>query len=306
MRILFHCPSMHKLAEALCNGGARLGEIDWKKFPDGWPDVFIHDVERIRGADVMFLASFHRPEDIFEQWGVMCALARYGARSLTVILPFFPVGTMERVDVPGQLATAKTLARMFSSIPATHGAGVPRLITFDIHATSEQFYFDDRLQVELMSAVPIFLRRLKEFEKERGETCMIGFPDEGAAKRFGAMFPGRDLVVCRKVRDGIKRIVSIVRGDPKGRHVVFVDDQIQSGETLLEGRNVVVEHGAANVSVFSTHPVMPRYAFLKFTPDKFVKVWVTDSVPETVMYLNREPLECLSLAPTLRNLLFRP
>ena len=32
---------------------------------------------------------------------------RYLARSFTVILPYFPTGTMERVDREGQIATAK-------------------------------------------------------------------------------------------------------------------------------------------------------------------------------------------------------
>ena len=32
---------------------------------------------------------------------------RYLARSFTLILPYFPTGTMERVDTEGQIATAK-------------------------------------------------------------------------------------------------------------------------------------------------------------------------------------------------------
>ena len=34
---------------------------------------------------------------------------RYMARSFTFILPYFPTGTMERVDTEGQVATAKVL-----------------------------------------------------------------------------------------------------------------------------------------------------------------------------------------------------
>jgi hypoxanthine-guanine phosphoribosyltransferase len=36
------------------------------------------------------------------------------------------------------------------------------------------------------------------------------------------------------VRDGNKRIVQLKEGDPKGRHVVIVDDLVQSGGTLIE------------------------------------------------------------------------
>jgi hypothetical protein len=35
----------------------------------------------------------------------------------------------------------------------------------------------------------------------------IAFPDDGAAKRFGYMFDGFDIVICGKKRDGNKRKV---------------------------------------------------------------------------------------------------
>jgi phosphoribosylpyrophosphate synthetase len=41
-------------------------------------------------------------------------------------------------------------------------------------------------------------------------------------------------VICTKVRDGNKRIVQLKEGDPTGRHVVIVDDLVQSGGTLIE------------------------------------------------------------------------
>lgn len=47
----------------------------------------------------------------------MYSLPGYWAKSLTLVLPYFPTGTMERVDYEGQIATAKTLARMLSAIP---------------------------------------------------------------------------------------------------------------------------------------------------------------------------------------------
>lgn len=36
-------------------------------------------------------------------------------------------------------------------------------------------------------------------------------------------------VICTKVRDGDKRIVRLKEGEPRGRHVVIVDDLVQSG-----------------------------------------------------------------------------
>ena len=41
-------------------------------------------------------------------------------------------------------------------------------------------------------------------------------------------------MICTKVRDGAKRIVRLKEGEARGRHVVIVDDLVQSGSTLLE------------------------------------------------------------------------
>ena len=41
-------------------------------------------------------------------------------------------------------------------------------------------------------------------------------------------------MICTKVRDGDKRIVRLKEGEPRRRHVVIVDDLVQSGGTLIE------------------------------------------------------------------------
>lgn len=93
-------------------------------------------------------------------------LPRYCARSLVVVLPYFPTGTMERVDegmhtfarvhvakrmrgcsrvvrryvglVEGQIATAMSLARLLSSIPPL-GEGPAKVLIYDIHALGERY-----------------------------------------------------------------------------------------------------------------------------------------------------------------------
>ena len=44
---------------------------------------------------------------------------RYLARSFTVILPYFPTGTMERVDTEGQVATAKVKGTVFNLLSSS-------------------------------------------------------------------------------------------------------------------------------------------------------------------------------------------
>lgn len=51
----------------------------------------------IRNQHVAFLASFDNPSVIFEQISVIYALPRLFVGSFTLVLPFFPTGTLERV-----------------------------------------------------------------------------------------------------------------------------------------------------------------------------------------------------------------
>uniref|UniRef100_A0A6N2LDZ4 Phosphoribosyltransferase domain-containing protein n=1 Tax=Salix viminalis TaxID=40686 RepID=A0A6N2LDZ4_SALVM len=108
----------------------------------------------------------------------------------------------------GDVATAFTLARILSNIPASRG-GPTSLVTFDIHA----------LQA---SGAP------------DSDNIAIAFPDDGAWKRFHKQLQHFPTIICAKVREGDQRIVRIKEGNPQGRHAVIVDDLVQSGGTLVE------------------------------------------------------------------------
>lgn len=67
---------------------------------------------------------------------------------------------MERVEIEGQVATAHTMAMMFSAIPPSRSGPVDIFIV-DIHALQERFYFDPRSSViNPISAIQIFIHRL--------------------------------------------------------------------------------------------------------------------------------------------------
>ena len=79
-----------------CNGCAEEA-APRRKFADGFPNVFVKDATRIRNRHVAFLASFQDPGSIFEQLSVIYQLPRMFVGSFTLVLPYFPTGTAERV-----------------------------------------------------------------------------------------------------------------------------------------------------------------------------------------------------------------
>ncbi|KAG7596581.1 Ribose-phosphate pyrophosphokinase [Arabidopsis suecica] len=263
---LFHSDETRDLAERIVakSDCIELRSINWKKFDDGFPNLFIQNAQGIRGQHVAFLASFSSPAVIFEQLSVIYALPKLFVSSFTLVLPFFPTGTSERMEDEGDVATAFTLARILSNIPTSRG-GPTSLVTFDIHALQERFYFGDTILPCFESGIPLLKSRLQSLPDS--DNISIAFPDDGAWKRFHKQLQHYPTIVCNKVRMGDKRIVRIKEGDAEGRHVVIVDDLVQSGGTLIECQKVLAAHGAAKISAYVTHGIFPRSSWKRFKLD---------------------------------------
>jgi len=231
----------------------------------------------------------------------MFALPRYLVKSLLIVLPYYPTGTMERVDLEGQIATAYTLARILSLIPLTQ-SGPAKVLFYDIHALPNRFYFRDSVIPLLVSAIPTFISKLRNAHK--GEHIGIAFPDEGATKRFGKYFDKDfEIITCTKLRQGDQRIVTVKEGEPQGKHVFIIDDLTKTGGTLIECQQALLKRGASAVSAYVTHAVFPEESWRKFTNPKlapFKKVYITDSCPESASILDgKPPFEVISLAPSI-------
>lgn len=279
---------------------AKRGGIRWDRFPDSFPNLFIDKPHlTVRGKHLVFFASFFHPESMFAQLSVLYHLPRYCARSLVVVLPYFPTGTMERVDEEGQIATAMSLARLLSSIPPL-GEGPAKLLIYDIHALCERFYFGDNIIPMFETAIPLIIHQIKTTHKH--EDVAIAFPDEGAVKRFGGQFSEFDVITCSKVRgEGGKRIVTVKEGEPAGRHIFIIDDLVQTGGTLIECKNALLKQGATEVSAYVTHAIFPEDSWKRFTDPAdakpFKHFYITDSCPGVAAALkDKRPFSVLPLA----------
>eukprot|EP00898_Chlorokybus_atmophyticus_P007270 jgi/Chlat1/7544/Chrsp62S07034 len=316
---LFYAKEAEDLARQVAaqSGDIQLGAINWGQFQDGFPNLFIPDATRIRNRHVAFLASFHSPPVIFEQLSVIYALPRMFVRSFSLVLPFFPTGTVERMEDEGDIATAYTLARLLSKVPLSRG-GPTSVVIFDIHALQERFYFGDDVLPVFESGIPLLKRELRRLPD--ADRITIAYPDEGAWKRFNKQFGDFPEVICTKVRDGDKRLVQLKEGDPRGRHVVIVDDLVQSGGTLIECQastqrgmlcrcacvqKLLTAVGAAEVSAYATHGVFPNQSWRRFARGNkegvsFKRFWMTDSCPIIAREVaGQEPFEVISLASAI-------
>jgi len=272
--------------------------VSWGKFPDGTDKIEIggfHPSNEISGQHVLFLASFHNNDVTLSQFQVMIALLQSFVESLTIVLPYSPVGTMERVCTEGTIATANTYAYMFSNLP---NCGKPtRLMVYDLHTLQNRFYLHGTTVASLQTAIPLLIQRIANSNIDT-----IAFPDDGAAKRFGTLFPNYPIIICGKTRgENDTRKVVIQDGNAQDKNIVIVDDLVQSGGTLFECGKSLKAAGANSVSAYVTHAVFPNTSWKRFATggDRacFEKFWITDSIPTQASQLPKSDMfEVLSLS----------
>lgn len=276
MKTIIAHPRFDYLADELANSHPdtiQKGSADFLRFLDGTPNLKFPNVKNdIEHQDVTYIGDFSRMDELFEHYNTLFNLVKNTANKVRIIMPYFPMGTSERVERKWETETAHAFAHLISSLPSGRDAKNSVHI-FDIHALVEQSLFNpDRINAELHTTTGLL--ELEEWE-------VIVFPDDGAAKRFKDIFPDVPRVICGKVRDGDKRIVTIKEGNPAGKKVIIIDDLIQTGGTLIETAHVLRSAGASSVRAFAPHGVFPNDSHIRLARE-LNELVVTDSIPANI------------------------
>lgn len=269
--------------------------LRYTKFKDKWPNLFFTKVkELIKNKEVTYIWDFSRPEDLFMNLSIINWIVDSYANKVRIILPYFPVWTMERVDKDWEIATAKCFAEIMSNVPSWR-TWKTSIHILDIHALVERYLFDNhKVSVELHSAMSLLKEELK--------WKVPVFPDDWANKRFWCAF--EEKVICDKTRDWENRRVTIKEGDIKWKDAIIIDDLIQTWWTIIETSDVLKESWANSVTSFSTHWVFPEDSHLKVAAavDKLI---VTDSIPENIERAKDvDNMEVISIEPLIKDIIF--
>ena len=186
-----------------------------KKFGDGerYFKVDIADRMGFFGKDVVIVGSTHSDDDFNEVCRVGTAAAKYGARRIVYVIPFFGYSTMERAVKPGEIVTAKINARQLSQLP--QGDVRNCFLMMDIHTAGLIHYFEGEcLRFELY-AEPVLTRAVRDLALTNFmfASADLGRPPwvESFAKRFST-----SIAFVRKSRDFETTKVDDVIGDVAG------------------------------------------------------------------------------------------
>ena len=291
---IFACRQSRALAEKIAKSyGVELGNVEISNFSDGEFQPAL--VESVRGRRIFIIGStFPNSDNLMELLLMLDAAKRASARHITAVIPYFGWARQDRKDRPRVAIGAKLVANLLQT------AGATRIMTMDLHADQIQGFFEK--PVDHLYASTIFLPYIKELNLEN---ITIASPDMGGSKRAYAYskFLQSEVVICYKQRLKANIIDTMeLIGEVEGRHVILVDDMIDTGGTLAKAADIMLEKGALSVRAICTHPILSGQAFERIENSQLLELIVSDTIP-----LKRESskIKVVSCAPLFADVMHK-
>jgi ribose-phosphate pyrophosphokinase len=255
------------------------GGIYVKKFSDG--ELIVDIKDSVRGARVYIMTSPNSSDKIMALNLAIDAVRRASAKEIIVILPYFPYARQDKKDRARAPIGAKVIAEMIEN------RGADAVVTFELHADQIQGFF--KIPLTHIEGRYLFAHHIAEMVKEdkSGKEWVLCAPDAGASKRVKYL---RDLlkekfaiqmgyVVIDKTRVKANEIDDMVLiGNVAEKHVILVDDIVDTAGTLCKAADLIIDEGGASVRAIATHGVLSGKAYYNIGNSKLEKLIVSDSL----------------------------
>ncbi len=258
-------------------------------------EIFVEIQENVRGEDMFVIqsTSFPANDNLMELLVIIDALKRASARRITAVIPYFGYARQDRKVGPRTPISAKLVANLIT------GAGANRVLTVDLHAGQIQGFFD--IPTDNLYAMPVMVRDIKD-ALGHGDHLMVVSPDVGGVVRARALAKriGADLSIVDKRRDrpGESEVMNII-GDPEGRSCILIDDIIDSGGTICNAAEALMNAGAKEVVAYATHGVLSGGAVARIQSSVLKSLVVTDSIAATPDVMKCPNIRRISIAPLI-------
>jgi ribose-phosphate pyrophosphokinase len=264
-----------------------------RRFAD--EEVFVEINENVRGEDVFVVqsTSFPTNDNLMELLIIIDALRRASAKRITAVVPYFGYARQDRKPGPRTPISAKLVANLITT------AGADRVLAVDLHAGQIQGFFD--IPTDNLYAAPTMAADIQARYGD-GELMVVS-PDVGGVVRARALakrLNNAPLAIVDKRRDkpGQSEVMNII-GDVKGRTCIMIDDIIDSGGTLCNAAQALMDAGAASVTAYISHGVLTGAAVSRVTNSALKELVITDSILPTEETRASDRIRLLTIAPLI-------
>ncbi len=278
--------------------GIPLGQILVSRFSDG--EIRVQVGENARGLDVFIVQPTCAPvnENLMELLIMLDAFRRASARRITCVMPYYGYARQDKKVKPREPITARLVANLLEV------AGANRVLTVDLHAQQIQGFFN--LPVDHLYAGPLIGQHLIESGLAH-DNCVVVSPDVAGTPRAKALAEMLDVpfaIIAKRRPEPNKVEVMEVVGNVEGKTAIMIDDMVDTGGSLVQGAEALLERGATDVIACCTHPVLSGNAPERILHSPIRQLIVTDTIPVPPEKMN-EKITVLPVAPLLAEAILR-
>jgi ribose-phosphate pyrophosphokinase len=261
-----------ELARKICRYlNVELGRSEVFQFAN--ENIFVKILDNVREKDVYIVQPTCHPvnQSIMELLIMIDAFKRASAGRITAVVPYYAYGRSDKKDQPRVPITARLIADMITV------AGADRLLTMDLHQGQIQGFFN--IPVDELTAVHLLSNYFRQ--KELSELVVV--TDLGFAKRARSFAELLDaplaIIEKRRVGNLDRAELMNVIGEVRGRRAIIVDDEIDTGSTLLEIVRALEREGVTEIYACATHGLLSGPAIDRIRDSHLREVVLTDSIP---------------------------
>ena len=277
-------PASQDLAKRLVDElKAKLVQVFFKKFPDG--ESYIRIDGDVQDEDVLIVQTTNPPQDerMMQLFLLASAARDHGARRITAVVPYFAYSRQDKVFLPGEAFSAKTVVDILET------CGVAQIITVNAHnpAALESF----NIPVKDLSAIPLLAKYFKDQGFKGAVSLSMGKKGLATAEEAAKVLEGPcDYILTQRDCHTGKVTIEEKPLKVEDRVAIFFDDIISSGGTMTKAVSHAKKQGAEKVYAACVHPLLMEDAKEKIIQSGADDVVGTDSVPSPVSVVSIAPV----------------
>ena len=267
-----------KFAAEICRHlDVPLGRAEVTKFAND--NIFVKILENAREHDVFVVQSLVAApsvsDAILELLIMLDAFKRASAGRITAVMPYYAYGRSDKKDQPRVPITARLLADLIGV------AGADRFLAMDLHQMQIQGFFG--IPGDELTAQNLLIDHFAGLMAVRPKSTVLVVPDLGYANvgRKVAERLNLPLVFMQKAhRDnsGRSEIIGVI-GDIDHERAIIIDDEIDTGTTVLNTIAVLQQHGVSDIYLACTHATLSGDAAERLCASGITELVTTDTVP---------------------------
>lgn len=272
------------------------------QFPN--ENLFVKLHSSARGQDVYVIQTTSSPvhRNLMELLILLQTLKLDSAGRITAVIPYLAYARSDKKDQPRVPITARLVADMIEV------AGADRYILLDPHAGQVQGFFS--IPGDVLTGFYLISDYLRSRRSEMKDPVVVTV-DLGFAKKGRNVAANIEAPIAfiekRRVANDAKAQALTVIGEVENRDVILVDDEIDTGGSIVQAVNLVKEKGARDVYVVCVHPVFSANAVDRLAALPVKQFITTDTVPIPAekQVLLRDRLTIISVSALIGEVILR-